>query len=316
MPPAIRPPDRVLPRPGRHAFTPDGRLVVSGGWPGWLTVFDPVTGAVLAEKSRRTLAYFLAVAPDGSRLYTGEKTASGYALPRLTRAPSLSGHRRGINCAAFSADSAWTATVSGQHVIPPDNTLRVWDAEGLEVARIVLEGYGQQAIFLDDDHVLVRAEPSTVSLIRLSDEQAVWTLRDGAAHHRAGPMALSPDRGRLYAFQDHIRDTGRAGFLVLDPRTGAVLDEWVTAEAWKSGHCKGVAVHPLTGHLLASLGDNGSDRTTAHITVRRLDPASGDWLESFGSTKKQAGMVSIAADGGWLAASIGDGVGVWALAGG
>ncbi|MFT5679266.1 MAG: WD40 repeat protein [Myxococcota bacterium] len=314
MPPSVRPPDRVLPHPGRHlAFDPAGLLVVCGGWPGRLTIFDVASGRIVLEKKRRTLANFLSIAPDGSRLYTGEKTASGYTLPRLTRAPSLKGHRRGINDVAFSSDSAWSASVSGQHVIPPDNTLRIWAADGLEVVRMKLEGYGQQAIFLDDDRVFVRTTSPRLSLIRLSDETEVWAVTPPGKHRKIGPMVLSLDRSRLYAFFDQIRDTGSAGFQVLDPTTGTVLHDWFTAPPWKFGHCKGAAIHPTTGHLFASLGDNSGDKATAHITVRQLDPTSGEWLASFGSTRKQSGAVAISPDGAWLAANIGPGIAVWGL---
>lgn len=287
--------------------------MVCGGWPNRLTVYDPATGAVVLEKSRRTLSRYLSIAPDGSRLYTGEKTASGYALPKLKRAPSLKGHRRGINGVAFSADSAWAATVSGQHVIPPDNTLRIWDPGGLEVARIALTGYGQQAIFLDDDRVLVRSLPARLEVFRLSDERSEWVVEDARQHHRAGPLVLSADGRRIYAFFEYIRDTGGAGFQVIDAASGAILGDWLCAPPWKSGHCKGAAIHPTTGRLFASLGDNGRDKATAHITVRQLDPDTGEWLASYGHAR-QCGRVAISPDGAWLAAGISDaGVGVWAL---
>ncbi len=287
--------------------------MVCGGWPNRLTVFDVTSGAVVLEKSRRTLSRFLSIAPDGSRLYTGEKTASGYTLPKLKRAPSLKGHRLGINDVAFSADSAWAATVSGQHVSPPDNTLRIWDPDGLEVARIPLSGYGQQAAFLGEDRVLVRSLPARLEVFRLSDERSQWVVEDPREYHEAGPLVLSADGRRIYAFFSHIRDTGSAGFQVIDAESGAVLGDWLCAPPWKFGHCKGAAIHPTTGQLFASLGDNGADKTTAHITVRRLEPATGEWLGSYGSTKKQSGTVAISPDGGWLAASIGDGIAVWAL---
>ncbi len=315
MLPAAAPPTRFVPHEGRRVgFLRSGVLVIAGGWPAKLTLVDPASGAIVAERRRRTLSTFLAIAPDGARMYTGEKTAAGYALPGLRRAPSLKGHRHHINDMAFSEQGDWVATVSGEHMLPPDHSVRVWDPDGPELGRVQLDAIGQQVVRLDEGRLLVSVAPATLLLLDLNTDDTVWKITAAGAHQSVGPVALSLARDRLYAFCRDLHGTGRAGFVVLDPWTGAELDAWPTAQAWSSGRCNGLAVHPVTGHLLASLGDNGSDPATRHAVVRSVEPRAGAWAASYGSPRQQTGAVAISPDGAWLAARLSKTIGLWRLA--
>gem|GEM_PF-6466016 len=209
----------------------------------------------------------------------------------------------------FSGD--WVITVSGQHVAPTDNTLRVWGLDGIEAARIPLEGYGQQVVMLGEEHALVHTITSTgLALYRLDDGERIWMTTE-AEYCNIGPIALSLDHTRLYAFTSMLGESGEAGFRLLDPWTGQEQNSWPSAKPWKSGHCFGMAIHPQSGHIFASLGDNSSEDTN-HVVIRRLDPATGEWTASYGAAK-QTLQVAISPNGRWLGSPLGKQVAVWDL---
>lgn len=320
MPPAVRAPDRLVPHPGSHlAFTPQGTLLAAGGWPCLLTAIDPATGQTLAQRKLQTLAGFLAVAPDGSAAYSGEKTATGFTLPQLSKGPpSLKGHRYQIGDAAFSPSGALILTGGAGHVSPRDDTLRGWDRAGKPLFRAMLPDHIQQITFLDEDRALVSCVGGHLGLWNLGANQFRWTLDapNDDDDLNVGPFALSPDRTRLYTFLNRLDESWEAGFALLDPATGARQGRWVTAAPFKSGHCFGIDVHP-GGDVLAALGDNSGDAETDHVLIRRLEAGSGAWIASYGHEKQALGAL-LSPDGRWLASALqsAEHIAIWDLAAG
>jgi outer membrane protein assembly factor BamB len=81
------------------------------------------------------------------------------------------------------------------------------------------EPWGADPLPLDDDHVVVSADPKTVSLIDLSRGAAVWAYRDDSELPRFEPPLLFSDSGRLLAL------FGGNTLVRLDPATGKPLWE-------------------------------------------------------------------------------------------
>ena len=123
----------------RAAFSPDGRVVVSGGSDGIGRVHNPETGQLLATLVGHEQAITaLNFSHDGTRLVTasGDRTArvwnpaswyrkraAGTSPPSLSSEVTLVGHKAGLLSAEFSPDGSLVLT--GGH----DRDVHVWDAQ-------------------------------------------------------------------------------------------------------------------------------------------------------------------------------------------
>src|SRR5262249_34581175 len=106
------------------AFSPDGKMVVSGSGDRTLRVWDVVSGQSLRTLQGHTSdVNAVAFSPDGKMVVSGSydgtlrvwDVSSGQSLRTLT------GHTSTVNAVAFSPDGKMVVSGSG------DRTLRVWD---------------------------------------------------------------------------------------------------------------------------------------------------------------------------------------------
>ena len=123
----------------RAAFSPDGRVVVSGGVDGIGRVHDPVSRQLLATLvGHQQPITALDFSHDGTRLVTasGDRTAriwnppswyrkrtAGSSPPSWTSQVTLVGHKAWLNSAEFSPDGSLVLTGGS------DRDVRVWDAQ-------------------------------------------------------------------------------------------------------------------------------------------------------------------------------------------
>lgn len=108
------------------AFSPDGRLIATGGEDGKAKLWDAGSGQEIhLLKGHTSGVASLAFSPDGSRIATGsrDRTLKIWDVERGEEVLALKGHTDRVLCVAFSADGK--QIISGNK----DQTAKVWDAQ-------------------------------------------------------------------------------------------------------------------------------------------------------------------------------------------
>jgi WD40 repeat protein len=167
------------------AYTPDGTFVLSGGWDGYLRLWDATSGAaVSALQAGAKPISACAVSPDGSSWLSGSMEGLFTAwdpVSHQVRHSSVA-HIRPISCICFSPDGKQLATSSwdrqvivgaaakerqgrtlsghtdivagccflrdGKHLLSwsHDGTLRLWDTE-YSRSTVTLRGHGDRVVW-------------------------------------------------------------------------------------------------------------------------------------------------------------------------
>jgi RNA polymerase sigma factor (sigma-70 family) len=113
-------------------YSPDGQILVTGGWDNNLTWRDPATGQPGRVVATNDTVDCIEFAPDGRTLVSGHHNCSIRRWDAETGKPlgEWSGHRGVVWWARFSPDGKWLASGS------TDETVRVWDvAAGKELMK-------------------------------------------------------------------------------------------------------------------------------------------------------------------------------------
>ena len=190
------PPDRINPRGHSGdvlavAFSPDSKILVTGGADRLAKLWDVATGSVRADLAGHAgKVLCVAVSPDGKLAATGGddrvirlwSTADGASLG------TLSGHSGAVTALAFSPDGKTLASGS------TDTTIRFWDVAARRASR-TLEGHdaGVTGLAFSPDGKSL-ASASRDSTIKLWDTAAGAEQKTLGRHDNlAMCVAFSPD---------------------------------------------------------------------------------------------------------------------------
>ena len=282
------------------AFSPDGRLLASGGDDTTVRLWDPATG-----EHRRTLTGHagrvrgVAFSPDGRLLASAgaDKTmhdrtvrlwdpATGEHRRTLT-GHTGTGHTGGVLGVAFSPDGQRLASASY------DRTVRLWDpATGAQLSVLSDHATSVYAVAFSPDGRLL-ASGGDDRTVRLWDPATGEHRRTLTGHAgNVWGVAFSPD-GRLLASGGDDRTVR-----LWDPATG----EHRRTLTGHAGNVWGVAFSP-DGRLLASGGDD--------TTVRLWDPATGEHRRTLTGHAGNVRGVAFSPDGRLLASADDRAVRLW-----
>jgi WD40 repeat protein/serine/threonine protein kinase len=178
------------------AFSPNGKLALSGGEDNTIRVWDLATGeSVKALRGHGSSVRSCVFSPDGQLVLSGGDDESvrvwnvqGYQEVRVLHATVFSGHEDAVLSARFSRD--------GKHIVTAsrDRTASLWNAETGQPLRRFQEGHEflvSGAVFYPDGrHLATGAGDNSVR---------VWDLTAGTQTAmmtptgRIGTLAVSPD---------------------------------------------------------------------------------------------------------------------------
>jgi hypothetical protein len=188
------------------AFSPDGKLLLTGSYDNTVRVWDVGTRGLLktlrGHGGRVSACVF---APEGQKVLSGSEDhfakiwdIAGYEEVRVFQGLVLQGHRDAILGASFSPDGREIATASR------DRTARIWDSRSGREIRELKEGHdflaSAAAFFPNEKHILTAAVDNTV---RIWDVTTGTQVRVLSGTGMSAAVALSRDGKRILTGSDN-----------------------------------------------------------------------------------------------------------------
>jgi WD40 repeat protein len=204
-----------------HAFSPDGKLVVTGAEDGTAGIWDASTGSLLATcRGHASKVLGVSFSPDGARLLSSSSDGTvrqwDVATGREVE-PPYDRHSGDVAAAVYSPDGRWVASAG------TDRTVRVWQATGRQDVA-VLHGHmgavtgvafvpgGRRLASISHTTRLVAGADNTVRGWEVNPRATLPVLRGHTSY--VYPVVYSPD-GRWIASGDWDNK-----ILLWDARTG------------------------------------------------------------------------------------------------
>jgi WD40 repeat protein len=310
------------------AFSPDSRVVVSGGMDSVLRLWDVATGKELSRLIPRDDAdqiRAVAFSPDGRLILSANENAimklwdaSDWHELRTIKRPGVQ-----VGCLAFSLDGR--LIVSGNL----DNSLKLWDAptgrelhtlkdkDGLWVAAVALSPDGRTLVSAHHD--------KTLKLWEIASGRKLRTLVGHTSELAA--VAFSPD-GRTIAsagLNDTIklwdaasgrelrtfpRQSNNVNAVTFSPDSRLVASGGDDVKVWDAA--SGLLLRTFTGHQLNvnTIAFSSDGRTIASAsddeTIKLWDVTSGSVLRTFAGHDESIHAVAFSPDGRTIASASDD----------
>ena len=288
------------------AWSPDGRLLATGGTAGGkeavdVLLWDAATGQkLLTLTGHMADISYLAFSPDSKRLVTtagsGDQRTIVWSTATGEQELVILGGDGLMNGARFSPDGRRVVTVESAQDAQgnPHATIRVLDATaGSEIVRTVLdENLFAPPLFSPDGNQIAVGGDS-VEILDATTGHTMTHIDPGAG---TSDLAFSPDGSRLATANDqfaNVWDLSAGGSEIVDPQVRLFGQTGLGGIDWSSD-----------GRLIATGGGDG--------TARIWDATSGSQILRLAGHAGGVALVSFSPDGSKLLTGGGDGTArVW-----